>query len=78
MLIQRLLEDFTYDDAFHFRRVYQNLSYFLFFYYILVGFFRCVYRVGVSSALVLFHIARLDKPLVFPGFERFDIGTYYI
>nr|XP_022336397.1 stimulated by retinoic acid gene 6 protein-like isoform X2 [Crassostrea virginica] len=56
------------------RRVYQNLSYFLFFYYILVGFFRCVYRVGISSALVLFHIARLDKPLVFPGFERFDIG----
>ncbi|XP_078339036.1 stimulated by retinoic acid gene 6 protein-like [Crassostrea virginica] len=56
------------------RRVYQNLSYFLFFYYILIGFFRCVYRVGVSSALVLFHIARLDKPLVFPGFERFDIG----
>nr|XP_022327892.1 stimulated by retinoic acid gene 6 protein-like isoform X2 [Crassostrea virginica] len=56
------------------RRVYQNLSYFLFFYYILVGFFRCVYRVGISSALVLFHIARLDKPLVIPGFERFDIG----
>ncbi|XP_022336392.2 stimulated by retinoic acid gene 6 protein-like isoform X1 [Crassostrea virginica] len=56
------------------RRVYQNFSYFLFFYYILIGFIRCLFRVLTSSALGLFYIARLDKPLVFAGFERFDIG----
>ncbi|XP_062591916.1 stimulated by retinoic acid gene 6 protein-like [Saccostrea cucullata] len=56
------------------RRVYQNLSYFLFFYYILIGLFRCVYRVVVSMCLGIFYIARMDRSLLFPGYEHRDIG----
>lgn len=56
------------------RRVYQNLSFFLFFYYILTGLYRCTFRVLTSICINLFYIARMDKPLLIPGFERFDIG----
>ncbi|XP_062592132.1 stimulated by retinoic acid gene 6 protein-like [Saccostrea cucullata] len=56
------------------RRVYQNLSYFLFFYYILIGLFRCVYRVLVSMCLGILNIARMDRSLLFPGYEHFDIS----
>ncbi|XP_062584139.1 stimulated by retinoic acid gene 6 protein-like [Saccostrea cucullata] len=56
------------------RRVYQNLSYFLFFYYILIGLFRCVYRVIVSMCLGIFYIARMDRSLLFPGYEHIDIS----
>eukprot|EP00105_Crassostrea_gigas_P008980 XP_011423744.1 PREDICTED: stimulated by retinoic acid gene 6 protein-like isoform X1 [Crassostrea gigas] len=56
------------------RRVYQNLSFFLFFYYILTGLYRCTYRVLTSMFISLFYIARMDKPLLVSGFEQFDIG----
>lgn len=56
------------------RRVYQNLSFFLFFYYILTGLYRCIFRVLTSICINTFYIARMDKPLLIPGFERFDIG----
>ncbi|XP_052713286.1 stimulated by retinoic acid gene 6 protein-like [Crassostrea angulata] len=56
------------------RRVYQNLSFFLFFYYILTGFYRCTFRVLTSICINTFHIARMDKSLLIPGFERFDFG----
>ncbi|XP_061196647.1 stimulated by retinoic acid gene 6 protein-like [Saccostrea echinata] len=56
------------------RRVYQNLSYFLFFYYILIGLFRCLYRIVTSMCLGLFYIARMDRSLLFPGYEHRDIS----
>ncbi|XP_061162573.1 stimulated by retinoic acid gene 6 protein-like [Saccostrea echinata] len=56
------------------RRVYQNLSYFLFFYYILIGLFRCLYRVMMSMCLGLFYIARMDRSVLFPGYEHLDIS----
>lgn len=56
------------------RRVYQNLSFFLFFYYILTGLYRCTFRVITSVCINAFYIPRMDKPLLIPGFERFDIG----
>lgn len=56
------------------RRVYQNLSFFLFFYYILTGLYRCTFRVLTSICINTFYIARMDKPLLIPGYERFDIG----
>ncbi|XP_062592120.1 stimulated by retinoic acid gene 6 protein-like isoform X2 [Saccostrea cucullata] len=56
------------------RRVYQNLSYFLFFYYILIGLFRCVYRVIVSMCLGLFYVARMDRSVLLPGYEHLDIS----
>lgn len=56
------------------RRVYQNLSFFLFFYYVLTGLYRCTYRVLTSMFISLFYIARMDKPLLVIGFEQFDIG----
>uniref|UniRef100_A0A8W8JUS7 Uncharacterized protein n=1 Tax=Magallana gigas TaxID=29159 RepID=A0A8W8JUS7_MAGGI len=55
------------------RWVYQNLSFFLFFYYILTGLYRCIFRVMTSICINTFYIARMDKPLLIPGFERFDI-----
>lgn len=59
-----------------YRRVYQNLSFFLFFYYILTGLYRCTFRVLTSICINVFYIARMDKPLLIPGFERFDIGMF--
>ncbi|XP_056015640.1 stimulated by retinoic acid gene 6 protein-like isoform X2 [Ostrea edulis] len=56
------------------RRVYQNLSFFLFFYYMLIGLYRCLYRVVISVILSLFYFSRMDKPILFPGFEHLDIG----
>ncbi|XP_048779054.2 stimulated by retinoic acid gene 6 protein-like isoform X2 [Ostrea edulis] len=56
------------------RRVYQNLSFFLFFYYMLIGLYRCLYRVVISVILSLFYFSRMDRPILFPGFEHLDIG----
>ncbi|XP_062620830.1 stimulated by retinoic acid gene 6 protein-like [Saccostrea cucullata] len=40
----------------------------------LIGLFRCVYRVIVSMCLGIFYIARMDRSLLFPGYEHRDIG----
>ncbi|XP_022320100.2 stimulated by retinoic acid gene 6 protein-like [Crassostrea virginica] len=54
------------------RKVYHNFSYFLFFFYILIGLFKCIRRVGYSMVIGLFFVPRLDRSVLVSGFEHYD------
>ncbi|KAK3085926.1 hypothetical protein FSP39_010817 [Pinctada imbricata] len=54
------------------RRAYQNLSFFIFFIYIITGILACLRRIILSTAIGFYYLARLDKCIIIPGLEQFD------
>ncbi|KAK3086053.1 hypothetical protein FSP39_012734 [Pinctada imbricata] len=46
----------------------------MFFFYIIVGVFSCLRRNLVSAAVGFYYLARLDKCILIPGLEQFDIS----
>ncbi|XP_061196646.1 stimulated by retinoic acid gene 6 protein-like [Saccostrea echinata] len=56
------------------RKVYHNFSFFLFFFYILIGLFKCLRRVMYSLVIGLVFVPRLDRSVLVSGFEHYDNG----
>lgn len=54
------------------RKVYHNFSFFLFFFYILIGLFKCIKRVLYSLVIGLIFVPRLDRSVLVSGFEHYD------
>lgn len=62
--------------SFFFRKVYHNFSFFLFFFYILIGLFKCIKRVVYSLVIGLIFVPRLDRSVLVSGFEHYDNGMF--
>lgn len=63
---------------FVFRKVYHNFSFFLFFFYILIGLFKCIKRVLYSLVIGLIFVPRLDRSVLVSGFEHYDNGNMFL
>lgn len=59
------------------RKVYHNVSYFLFFFYIVLGVFGCLVTILKGVLLGIVYLARLDKCGLVSGFETWDKGYMY-
>ena len=57
------------------RRVFHVMSFFMFFFNIVVGLFSCLRRIVISLILGTLLVSRLDRCLLMPGFEDKDAGT---
>ena len=60
------------------RRIYHIVSFYLFFFNVVLGLFSCLRRILMSLVFGLMLISRLDRCLLMRGFERFDAGTFYV
>ncbi|XP_056015617.1 stimulated by retinoic acid gene 6 protein-like isoform X2 [Ostrea edulis] len=56
------------------RKVYHNFAFFLFFFYIVLGLFKCFKRVAYSLVIGLIFVPRLDRSVLVSGFEHYDNG----
>lgn len=56
------------------RRFYHIVSFYLFFFNVILGLFSCLRRILLSLVFGLILISRLDRCLLMRGFERFDAG----
>ncbi|XP_045191755.2 stimulated by retinoic acid gene 6 protein-like [Mercenaria mercenaria] len=59
------------------RKVYHNVCYFLFFFYIVLGVFGCFLTILKGMVLGIMHLARLDKCGLVTGYETWDKGYMY-
>ena len=60
------------------RRIYHIVSFYLFFFNVVLGLFSCLRRILMSLVFGLMLISRLDRCLLMRGFERFDAGTFQV
>jgi len=58
------------------RKVYHNLSYFLFFFYIVLGLFGCFLTIIKGVVLGVLYLARKDRCGLVSGYEQWDTGQY--
>ncbi|XP_067651301.1 stimulated by retinoic acid gene 6 protein-like [Haliotis asinina] len=56
------------------RRVFHNVSYFLFFYHILLGLYTCLVRIAKGILLGVVFLGRIDRSGLVKGFEHWDTG----
>ncbi|XP_015283714.1 PREDICTED: stimulated by retinoic acid gene 6 protein homolog isoform X2 [Gekko japonicus] len=56
------------------RKTFQNFTYFLFFYTVVVGLVSCLMRLLRSVALGVWLIGRIDRPVMPKGYEACDMG----
>ncbi|XP_060092990.1 stimulated by retinoic acid gene 6 protein-like [Heteronotia binoei] len=56
------------------RKAFQNFTYFLFFYTVVVGLISCLMRLLRSMALGSWLIGRIDRPVMPKGYETCDMG----
>ncbi|XP_048253732.1 stimulated by retinoic acid gene 6 protein-like [Haliotis rufescens] len=56
------------------RRIFHNVSYFLFFYHILLGLYTCLVRIGKGILLGVVFLGRIDRSGLVKGFEHWDTG----
>ncbi|XP_077201635.1 stimulated by retinoic acid gene 6 protein-like isoform X2 [Paroedura picta] len=56
------------------RKAYQNFTYFLFFYTVVVGLISCLMRLLRSIVLGTWLIGRIDRPVMPKGYEACDMG----
>ena len=66
---QLLISSFVYC-----RRLFHFYTFFLLFYYMLVGLFKAIQRIIISAALNLLYLSRLDIALTVTGWEWLDKG----
>ena len=58
----------------HFIRLFSIMSYFLFFFNILVGLFSGFLRITLGIVLGVVFLARIDRSTLMQGFQRLDRG----
>ncbi|XP_046542385.1 stimulated by retinoic acid gene 6 protein-like [Haliotis rubra] len=56
------------------RRVFHNVSYFLFFFHILLGLYTCLVRIAKGILLGVVFLGRIDRSGLVKGFEHWDTG----
>ncbi|XP_048360072.1 stimulated by retinoic acid gene 6 protein-like isoform X2 [Sphaerodactylus townsendi] len=56
------------------RKAYQNFTYFLFFYTVVIGLFSCLMRLLRSVAVGTWLIGRIDRTVMPKGYEAWDTG----
>ncbi|CAH3146311.1 unnamed protein product [Porites lobata] len=56
------------------RRLFSIMSYFFFFYNILLGIFSCTLRIVFGSVLGVLFLSRIDRTTLMPGYQAFDRG----
>ena len=61
---------------FSFRRLFSIMSYFFFFYNVIVGLFGCVKRIFKGMILGTVFLSRIDRTSLMQGFQTLDQGTY--
>ena len=61
---------------FSFRRLFSIMSYFFFFYNVIVGLFACVMRILKGMILGTVFLSRIDRTSLMQGFQTLDQGTY--
>jgi hypothetical protein len=48
----------------------------MFFYYILLGLFHCLVRIGKGIVLGVIYLARIDRSGLVQGYEHWDTGEW--
>ena len=66
-----------FTNAVFYRRLFHVFTFFLLFYFMLVGVFRAIARIIISAGLNLFYLPRLDTALTVKGWEWLDKGILY-
>ena len=56
------------------RRLYSIISYFFFFYNVLVGLFSCLLRIFKGTVLGVLFLGRIDRTVLMQGFQTWDPG----
>lgn len=57
------------------RRLFSIMSYFFFFYNILLGLISCFFRILKGMALGVIFLSRIDRTCLMQGFQTWDPGT---
>ena len=61
---------------FSFRQLFAIMSYFYFFYNVIVGLFGCVRRIFKGMILGTVFLSRIDRTSLTQGFQTWDWGMY--
>lgn len=59
------------------RRLFSIMSYFFFFYNILLGLFSCTMRILKGMLLGVIFISRIDRTSLMQGFQTWDKGVLH-
>ncbi|XP_052095156.1 stimulated by retinoic acid gene 6 protein-like [Mytilus californianus] len=55
-------------------KIFNILSFFMFFFHVIIGFISCINRILIGLLIGLVSLARIDKCMLPRGFEKFDKG----